>query len=53
MMSSTRIARQGADERLRTQLFDPLIHREVHLQSIRNAHVHRAEFYGSEFVRTG
>jgi hypothetical protein len=39
-----------AGERLRTQLFDPLIHPEVHPQSIRNAHLHRGEFYGSEFA---
>jgi hypothetical protein len=36
--------------RLRTQLFDPLVHPEVHPQSIRNAHLHRGEFYGSEFA---
>jgi hypothetical protein len=39
-----------AGERLHTQLFDPLIHPEVHPQSIRNAHLHRGEFYGSEFA---
>lgn len=39
-----------AGTKLRTQLFDPLAHPEVHPQSVRNAHLHRGEFYGSEFA---
>lgn len=38
------------EERLRTQLFDPKIHPKIHPQSIRNAHLHRGEFHGSEFA---
>jgi len=40
-----------ADERVRTQLFDPKIHPKLHPQSIRSAHLHRGEFYGSEFAQ--
>jgi hypothetical protein len=39
-----------AVERLRTQLFDPTIHPELHPQSIRNAHLHRGELHGFEFA---
>jgi hypothetical protein len=42
-----------ASERLRTQLFDPKIHPKVHPQSIRSAHLHRAEFHGFEFAQGG
>jgi hypothetical protein len=41
---------KGAGERLRTQLFDPKIHPNLHPQSVRNAHLHRGEFHGSEFA---
>jgi hypothetical protein len=39
-----------AGERLRTQLFDPVVHPNLNPQSVRNAHLHRGEFYGSEFA---
>jgi len=39
-----------SSEKLRTQLFDPMIHPKVHPQSVRSAHLHRGEFYGSEFA---
>jgi hypothetical protein len=35
--------------RLHTKLFDPQVHPRTHPQSVRNAHLHRAEFRGSEF----
>jgi len=38
-------------EQLRNELFDPVLHAKTHPQGIRSRHLHRGEFYGTEFAQ--